>query len=223
MPDEWYQVAQLVKSRQGKGLADGWRETLIMDDIKYFTDRPTWGTQRQALIELMLDHKMLFHAYKWCDKCKSEMTKEHLIRDMYNTEWPLNTRLSLFAQQFIVSITSYVVLDEIGHKLYRFDKNIQDEFKFWHELSDRFQSLKWHMWDVVFLDEEKLNEMSAFMDAYIAPILKRYVNIVDTVRDRIIVSGLDLEQIDLARMDIESVEEEIDQLKQGLRGAFKES
>jgi hypothetical protein len=64
MPDDWYRVAQLVRSRDGTNLADGWRETLIMDEIKYFTDRPTWGTQRQALIELMLDHKILFLAFK---------------------------------------------------------------------------------------------------------------------------------------------------------------
>lgn len=222
LPDEWYEVAQLARSRQGKGLADGWRETLIMNEIRYITDRPTWGTQRQALIELMLDHKMLSQSYKWCNKCKSEMAKEYLIHDMYNTEWPLRTRISLFAQQYIVSILSYVVLDEIGRNLYRFNQKTEVEFEFWDGILDRFQSLRWGMWDVVFLDKEKQQEMLDFMEVCITPILSRYGNIIDIVKDRIITSGLDLAQINRIRADIETVEEEIDQVKHGLQDTFKE-
>jgi hypothetical protein len=102
------------------------------------------------------------------------MTKEYLIHDMYNAEWPLQTRLSLFAQQFIVSITSYVVLEKIGYKLYRFDDHVKSGLKFWDGLLDRYQSLRWDMWDAVFSCEDKRHEMLAFIEKCMTPILKCY-------------------------------------------------
>jgi len=33
LPNEWYDVAQLMMDKDGRGLADGWRETLFVDEL----------------------------------------------------------------------------------------------------------------------------------------------------------------------------------------------
>ena len=172
-PPEWYEVAQSVKDADGRGLADRWREKFIIDEINDVTARPTWRTQKQKLVENILDHVQVVKFKKHMNKVQSDEAKEFLFRGCYDDNFELWEKTSLLAQEFMTSIVSEVVLTEIGTKLYSFDNSLKDQLQCWDEIIDRFQDLKCTLWDGVFLSDDG-EIMLAFMHEVMTPILQDY-------------------------------------------------
>jgi hypothetical protein len=201
-PKEWYEVAQSVRDKNGRGLADAWREKLIIDELNDVASRPTWKTQKQKLLEYVLDHVQIVKFQKHMNKIKTEEAKEILFRGCYEDDFEVWQKTSLLCQQFMTSVVSEVVLLEIGHRLYGFDDFLKLQLEYWDGLTNRFQELKCNLWDSVFLAEEP-ELVQEFAIEVMHPILQEYSALVKLTSREIAAGDFDIKEIQERNLQVE--------------------
>jgi hypothetical protein len=165
-----------------------------LNEINDIASRPTWATQKQKLIEHVLDHIRILSFHRHLCKLDSNDVKEFLLLDTYETNYPLALKMSLLTQQFIVSVLSQYVVLEIGFKCYKFNKLHERQIEFLDNMTDRFQSLRCRLWECA-LNAEDTNHMVDFMLEIMNPILKEYSTLIELASTQIASSSLDAEDI----------------------------
>jgi hypothetical protein len=210
-PGKWYDVAQSVKDKNGRGLADAWRETMIIDEIKDIASRPTWKTQKQKLLEYILDHKHITKFYIHMKDVKNEEARDILFEGCYDDKFMEWENTSLLSQQFLTSMVSEAVLYEIGKRLYHFDNFLDLQLEYWNGLTNRFQELKCGLWDRVYSSDD-IEAMHEFMREVLHPLLSEYSGLVKTTSRQIASECLDIEAIKQKNLEIETQIIEIGQI-----------
>ena len=201
-PRDWYDVAQSLKDSRGRGLVDGWRETLIIDEINEIASRLTWKTQRRRLVEYLLDFAKSVAFNKNMNQVKSAEAKDILLNEYLSNEFSVSAKAAFLNQEAMVRVVSGVVLRELGHRLYGFDEPLKLQLEYWEKLTDRFHSIKCSFCEVlVHADDVAL--FDEFTSQVLNPLLQEYCQIMELSSRQILSGDFDAAEMHERNMQVE--------------------
>ncbi len=136
------EMAQSIRSKTGRGLLDHWREVIILSELDEIAVQPTWATQRRKLLEIVLEAAVVRALDVAVRDTTSVWARSILLEGSFgitgDDEIELtNRREALLAQQYILSLTTFATLMELGGKVYGLDDAMSAQVMLFERLTRR--------------------------------------------------------------------------------------